>query len=161
MAVTELRRDGGDEEAAITHGGVNPGVGIWVREGDFLAGFAADLARHDGVATFAFVLPIPDRRILAVASPGGIEVGEGAIGEHMKAGAVGIDDAELSDPVAHDGIVFEAAEEDEVIARLRPRGFEIPMPGGDGLTLRLTEDGDVDFAILVVGGAVGFGSIRS
>jgi hypothetical protein len=36
----------------------------------------------------------------------------------VKASAVGIDDAELSDPVAHDGIVFETTEEDEVIPGL-------------------------------------------
>ena len=73
----------------------------------------------------------------------------------MKAGAIGVDDAELGDPFAHLRIVREPAEEDKVIARDRPRRFEIPMPGGDGLALRLAKHGDVNLAILVVGGAIG------
>jgi hypothetical protein len=35
------------------------------------------------------------------------------------------------------------------------------MPGGDGLALRLAEHGDVDLAVLVVGGAVGLGGIQA
>ena len=53
-----------------------------------------------------------------------------------------------------DQYILEAAEEDEVIAGLRPRRFEVPVAGGDRLSFRLAQHVDVDFSILVIGRAV-------
>jgi len=91
---------------------------------------------------------------ISVARPRGIEVGVRSVGERVKAGPVRVDDAELGNPVADDGIVLEAAKEDEVATGFRPRRLEVSMPGRDRRSFPLVQHGDMDFTVLVIGRAV-------
>jgi len=72
----------------------------------------------------------------------------------MKPGAIGVDDAKLSDPVAYVGIVFQPPKENQTVSGNRPRRLKVPMPFGDWLTLRLPQYIHVDFAVFVVRRAV-------
>lgn len=129
---------------------MNPRVVALFRELHFLARFPADLARHDVVTQFAPNLAVPDRRVRAIASPSGIEVGEGAITELVKSAAVRVDEAHGGDPVVHVRVVLQPAKEHEMIASNGPRGLKIPVPARDRLRLRLAEHGDMDFTVLII-----------
>ena len=102
------------------------------------------------------MLAVPDGSVGAVASPGLVEVGVGAVRKLVKPSAVGVDDADGCLPFSHFLVIHEPPKEDQHVTGLRPGRFEIPVPGRERFLLRCAEHVDVDFAVLVVGGAVAF-----
>ena len=117
---------------------------------DFFAGLAADLALHHDETARRRVLPVPDRRVLTVASPRRIEIRVRAVAQLVKPGAVHVDDEDRRLPLEHIGIVLEPAEADQHVAGLRPGRLEVPVARRHGLSLGLADLVDMDFAVAVV-----------
>ena len=148
-----------DQNSSIRQASVGPSVRALVGKGHFLPRFSSDLPRHDVVSPAFWVLSVPDGSVFAVPGPGLVEVGLRGICDLMKTRAVCIDDADRRFPHTDLRMILDAPEKNQLVSRLGPRGFEIPMSRGERLALGLTEHVDVDFSVLEVSRSVSIGML--
>ncbi len=133
-----------------------PCVITLIRQGDLLTRLSADFARHHLVAARLWMLTVPDWRVGSISRPRLIKIYVRPVGDLMKTCAVHVDDADGGLPVADVLVVHEPAKENQHVARLRPRWFEIPVTRCKRFVFGSAEHVDVDFAVLVVRRAVTF-----
>ena len=150
QAPAQCRVQQGHENPTVGQAGVGPRVIALVRERDLFAGLAADLPLHHDEPARRRILPVPDRRVLAVAGPRRIEIRMRAVAQRVKSGAVHVDDEDRGLPFEHIGIVLESAEADEHVAGLGPGRLEVPVARRHGFSLGLADLVDMDLAVAVV-----------
>ena len=141
-----------DQNSPIRQASVGPSVRALSSKGNLLPGFSSNLPRHNVVSPTLWVFTVPNRSVFAVAGPSLVEVGLRGIGDLMKTSAVCIDDADRRFPHTDLRMILDTSEKNQLVIRLGPGRLKIPVTRGERLALGLTEDGDVDFAVLVVGG---------
>ena len=83
---------------------MGPGVKALVGDGDLFSGAPPTLLCTTWKPVGAFA--VPDGCVEAVPRPGGIEIGAGAVAQHVLPRAIHVDDEDRTLPVDGDGIVL-------------------------------------------------------